>query len=116
MVSGLLRLALLQLISEAIWSGLVSEAWDVDALSEIKAKLRELHLLSEYQGVIDSERGFLNDFYERLLAGGPTAADAIYLISDRYSQDRIILQMAPRGWVHASRLRSNLYTDAAMPK
>ncbi|MES2569303.1 MAG: hypothetical protein V4710_04530 [Verrucomicrobiota bacterium] len=105
LVAAMIRIAVMQLAMDGVWSGLGMEIWDEAALVKIDGLLSGIDLLRTCQFGLECERAQQNAFYEQFIAGDFSA------LFEEKKKTPFICHFFPTGWVYRNRLLANQAFD-----
>lgn len=112
LVSFLVRVALLQTVTQVIWEGAARDQWDAAALAKIQTALQSVDVLAHEVLALQGERGLMNPMYDRWISmpaaysrdvGAPGAGDEGSAVSGP------IAMLMPRGLLRQNQATHNLY-------
>jgi hypothetical protein len=117
LISGLVRIAILELAMQPIWQGLAERKWDDGQLRDLQSQLEAIDMLVAYRFSARGERIFAQEFCdlverERNLGemGMLNGSD------DSYSLQRLLWNYAPRGWyVDNKAMITQMHQDYSLP-
>jgi len=121
LVSGLVRLAILNTLENAVWGGLVRHQWTSEDLARITADLTAVRLMDDYAISLTGERGFHNMVYDQLMHKSPgEIADLVGQNNGHeYPEHRplqALFSVYPSGWFRLSQTRTNRYIDEMLAR
>ncbi|EDY21983.1 hypothetical protein CfE428DRAFT_0108 [Chthoniobacter flavus Ellin428] len=124
LVAGLVRLAVLNTMENALWDGLAKRQWTDASLRQIIDDLAVPHLFAEYEFAIGSERAFDNLVHEQLRSTDAGKLREVVLIGNNgvsANEDQMrwkgaLLSAYPSGWTYFSQVRSNRYIDEMLAR
>jgi hypothetical protein len=115
LIAGLVRLATLGVLENAVWGGLTRHQWAAPELEKISADLANLRLMDDYLLGLGSERGFSNMIHEQLIQkGSGELSDLLPMISNGavfHPAAAAVFSLYPSGWLRLSQTRANQYLD-----
>lgn len=111
LISGLVRIAILNISLQPVWEGLAAHQWSDAQLQELQQRLAQINLLTEYGSTMRGERAFGNahlDYWiRRKIFGSP---------SDSEFGDFPSPNLFPSGWVYQNKLVINqMYQHLLLP-
>ncbi len=115
-ISGLVRLASVIVMQNAVWAGLARQQWAEPELHKIADNLAALDWFRAYLFSMGSERGatnlIINQLYEK-----PQDLFAVASMGDRSLQSNSwVLYLYPSGWVDQSKVRMNHFYDELLAR
>jgi len=114
LISGLVRQSILAVLLAAVGDGLKARAWGDAELQQVPADLAAIRIWDDYRLAIASERGFLNQSIERLLAM-PAAERAKTVAAFGggvpKTSDAFLFRLIPRSAFRDNQLRGNRYLE-----
>jgi hypothetical protein len=117
LIAGLVRLAGLAMLENAVWTGLARRQWAAPELEKITTDLTRPRLMDDYALGIGSERGFNNMVHEELVQKGTgELANLMDMVNQRgggknRAAAAVLYSLYPTGWLRFSQTRSNRYFD-----
>jgi hypothetical protein len=115
LLSGLVRIAMLQTLGNAVWSGLAIEAWDDSSARQIADDLAPLALLKEWHFAMNSERAAMNTMFDQLVKGtGKERAKVLAGTLGAGGANGTLWGLIPTSWLRRNQLWLNRYTDQAL--
>ena len=112
LISGLVRISVLQLAVSGVWEGVVTGAWDAASLERIQSDLAGFDLLADALFAMNSERALMNDALESARAGKtPFPGAEMGLGEDPARQ--MLLRAIPKipGWISLNQIAMNRFHD-----
>lgn len=117
LLSGLVRIAMLQTLGNAVWSGLAINAWDDSAARQIADDLAPLALLKEWHFAMNSERAAMNTMFDQLVKGtGKDRARVLAGVLGSGGTNGALWGLIPTGWLRRNQLWLNRYADEAVER
>lgn len=114
LISGLVRIAILELAMQPIWQGLADRKWNAGQLRELQSRLETMDLLVAYQLSARGERIFAQDFCD-LVERERNLGEMGMLdgSDDSHSFHYRLWNYAPKGWyVYNKAVIARLLADA----
>lgn len=114
LISGLVRIAILELAMQPIWQGLADRKWNAGQLRELQSRLETVDLLVAYQLSARGERIFAQDFCD-LVERERNLGEMGMLdgSDDSHSFHYRLWNYAPKGWyVYNKAVIARLLADA----
>ena len=112
LISGLVRISILQLAVSGVWEGVVTGAWDAASLEKIQSDLAAFDLLENCQFAFACERAWMNDALDSARAGKvPLGSAEMGLDGD--PARLMLLRAIPKipGWISLNQLAMNRFYD-----
>ena len=116
LVGGLVRIASVTALENAVWGGLADRQWTEPELRKIEADLATLDWLRDYLFAMGSERGGTN-LMTGMLLDNPRQLGELMLImqmaagSGPVHPDSRGFSLYPSGWLYQSQVRANHFFD-----
>ena len=112
LISGLVRISVLQIAVSGVWEGVVAGAWDAASLERIQSDLAGHDLLSDASFACSAERAFLNSVLDNARSGKtPFGGAEMGLDGDPARQ--MLFRAIPKipGWILLNQMAINRYYD-----
>ena len=122
LITGLVRLAMLATLENAVWRGLTQHQWSAAELEKITADLAKVRLMDDYARGLGSERGFSNLIHDQLLQKDAGEVATLIAMSEGGSTTpskpvaTALVGLYPTGWVRLSQARANRYFDEMLTR
>jgi hypothetical protein len=122
LIAGLVRLSVLAIAENTVWSGLVQRQWGAAELEKITADLTQVRLMDDYALGLGSERGFSNLIHDQLLQKGASEVASLMAFSEGGASvpskpvATALVGLYPTGWVRLSQTRANHYFDEMLAR
>ncbi len=113
LISGLVRISVLQLAVSGVWEGVMTGAWDPASLEKIQNDVAELDLLADCQFAFNAERAFMNSVLDSARSGkAPIDGTWGGFSNDNMGWD-MILRAIPKipGWISLNQIAMNRFHD-----
>lgn len=117
---GLTRIAMMQVLLDAVWAGLERGEWNEPELRRVDEELAALDWLQDYLFTIGSERASMNGVID-LMAKDTRFKLRVFYQGQRYGSllqggggsptASAIFRCYPSGWLNQSKVRLNRYID-----
>lgn len=104
LISGLVRIAILNLTIQRVWEELADHRWTPAQLNALKKRLGEFDLLADWHHVVRGERAVWNDM---LLNKSKDLERAVCGQQNNKGYWGRYLSVAPRGWIYQNVLSLN---------
>ena len=112
LISGLVRISMLQLAVTGVWEGVVTGAWDGASLEKMQSDLAAFDLLADALFALNCERAWMNDALENARSGKmPFDGAATGSAADPARQ--MLLRAVPKipGWISLNQIAMNRFYD-----
>lgn len=112
LISGLVRISVLQIAVSGVWEGVVTGAWDTASLEKIQSDVAGLDLVADALFAFSAERAWMNDALDNARAGKtPFSGAEMGLDGDPARQ--MLLRAIPKipGWISLNQLAINRFYD-----
>ncbi len=112
LVSGLVRIADVAAMQNALWDGLAGRQWSAPELRKIETDLARLDWLKDYFFAMGCARGGANSMTDLLIKDPSQLATIMGLAAGSAQPARYVgLSLYPTGWFYQSQVRSNRFFD-----
>lgn len=116
-ISQLVRIAIVQLVTQPAWEGLARHQWSEEQLAELQSKLANIRILEDYGRAIRGERVMVNTAIEDLKSGRTplSALSEGFGIGQGYA-GAFLSRLIPGGWHRLNQVTLNrLYQERSLP-
>ena len=110
LIAGLVRLATVTAMENAVWGGLAGQQWAEPELRKIEADLAGLDGLKDYLFALGSERGGSNQMTDMLI-GDPRQFAALMPAMAETPSSTWGSSAFPSGWLYQNKVRANHFFD-----
>jgi hypothetical protein len=110
MVSGLVRMAILQGIEKSIVEDGALSKWSEQELQQIASDLAKEDLSADFEFVVESERALMNTVFSDLMSKSNFELASLGKIIGM-PEVRASVSLYPRGWFRLSQVKSNQHFD-----
>ena len=113
LISGLVRISVLQLAVSGVWEGVITGAWDPASLEKIQNDVADLDLLADALFAFSAERAFMNSVLDSARSGNaPIDGTWGGFSNDNMGWD-MILRAIPKipGWISLNQIAMNRFYD-----
>ncbi|MDB6068231.1 MAG: hypothetical protein JWR26_4439 [Pedosphaera sp.] len=113
LISGLVRITLVNIAMEPLWEGLADHQWSDAHLADWEEQLGKIDLLADYAATMRGERGLNNSGLDYLRKGGH-----MEVMSDSGAPQSVnVISIMPSGWFYQNQLTiSRMYERYVFPR